>query len=695
MKGNVLRRPVSVARDSRPLQGAACVVLGPGPLPAGVDLWRLRSQDCIGLDDGFRVWDGAGWYPWRHVCTDPVLIQACHAGIERLAACGLVQDFLVHPAFFDLYPHRRTDPRFLASPVARPSALAALDWAAGLGAARVVLAGLADPALAPLLDRAAQDLPCRVDSLGPQEALTAGGILGQADPDRVLGLSPLGCVFIPCTAGDIDDILGNFRLWATAACLPCDGPVAEPAPVLAVVFNNATAAARAPEIAAAFAEAGMARFFDGVQFECLDLEGARDVYIRDHSLPVGDLGYKAGPNTQVFEALRRVARFGRYAFLMEADCLPIRRGWLSRLQAIVAGAEPFWVMGSPYRGEVRLARDYIRHINGNAVYAAGDPGFQTFAADVWEPQTWHLVRVRDKRLAYDCILEILFSDTNLETDADSLALWKRSAHRFRYSDYIQNIAARRDLARPDPDLPDRLRRDSPDTHILHCRPAQQAALAALDPRLPLPGEGAGFPRLALIGPGLPAPWPEAALVRLAPQDAGAAARTGAEMLVWHLPAGVQPAASDLAMARACDLPLVLWLEGPPPDDAATLLADMLHLAARRLVASADLAQCWSQRFGLPFVPADARPDGRNRLRLLLRDLPAPVHGPGLPLWLAAELLRDPGSAARRLTEDPGLSGALEQALRADPGGDRLRHHLDRVLRHLGGAPDRTTQEERP
>ena len=125
----------------------------------------------------------------------------------------------------------------------------------------------------------------------------------------------------------------------------------------------------------------MDRFFRGVFFEYLDLTGDRDIYERDYKKPVGETGFKAGPNNQFFETMRRVSGYGKYSFLMETDCLPIRRGWLSRLQDIVAGSEPFWILGSAYRGQNQLSKTYLRHINGNAVYASGVPDFQEFLAD--------------------------------------------------------------------------------------------------------------------------------------------------------------------------------------------------------------------------------------------------------------------------------------------------------------------------
>lgn len=319
-------------------------------------------------------------------------------------------------------------------------------------------------------------------SVAPAVAQRKIPLLSVAIPayESVLGEPLLGSVFVPTNAREIEVILANFRLWASRDHRPTfDAYDADRAkPDLVFIFNNAPAPEMLDQIRDEYTKYGMDRYFAGLHCESLDLTGEHDLYERDYTKPVGEHGYKSGPNNQFFGALRLMPKYGRYAFLMETDCVPVRNGWLSRLQKIIAGTEPFWVMGSQYRGVDRLDKAFARHLNGNALYAAGDPDFQAFVTTFWEYHTRRLVRDQNKRLAYDCILEIMFSEEILEPSI--YQVWRSCAHQFRYTDYIQDISGKQDLAATDETTIDALRRDSPDTFLLHNRKAHQLVVAKLD-----------------------------------------------------------------------------------------------------------------------------------------------------------------------------------------------------------------------
>jgi hypothetical protein len=124
-------------------------------------------------------------------------------------------------------------------------------------------------------------------------------------------------------------------------------------------------------------------------------------------------------------------------------------------------------MGSIYRGSGLLERPFARHINGNAVYAVGDPDFQDFVASVWQPELQHLA-ARDPRYAYDMVLETLFGDARSdETDDPNWRLLQSTAHRFRYTDIIRDYAGPVEGTSSDPDLVRHVLRESPTTYLVH------------------------------------------------------------------------------------------------------------------------------------------------------------------------------------------------------------------------------------
>ncbi|MBK1724678.1 glycosyltransferase family protein [Thiocystis violacea] len=512
-------------------------------------------------------------------------------------------------------------------------------------------------------DFKANAVPCTIYNANRQSILSDRDIFPYVAIEEVTDESHLGSVMVPCNKGEIDAILANFELWNRMEFSPADRETLQNKPALVFVFNNASGREHQDRITQAFLANGMKRFFSGVCFEYLDLEGDRDVYIRDYTQQVGDHGYKAGPNNQFFSAIRRIAKYGRYTFLMETDCLPIRRGWLTRLQRLVDTSEPFWIMGSAYRGLEKLGKDYVRHLNGNAVYAAGDPDFQTFLTEFWEHHTWRLVRDKDKRLAYDCILEIMFSQDQIREQA-VMDTWKQSAHRFRYVDFLQNISGNMDIAGSDESMISDLRLNSPETYILHNRTVHKIVLAHLaegkfEPSL-REGSTCGYPRVLMIdmtaaGNGtatgeiksnLLADWPEAAFLQIARHGTEGLAtvhREGTRFPITALAAGqgadkVTEAARKAIDAFAPDVvlyrptpdtealhrfamdeiarlnkPLVTWIMDDWPARMAAEapeawtrmkadLADLLARSAACLSISGAMSEAFVQRYGVPFRP---------------------------------------------------------------------------------------------
>lgn len=90
----------------------------------------------------------------------------------------------------------------------------------------------------------------------------------------------------------------------------------------------------------------------------------------------------------------------KYFMLLEADVAPIRAGWGTKLYDETRG-DHFWMKGSQFHG--RYLPKHIRfHINGNALYALGEPEFAKVLRAV--KGSWSL------KMGYDgCICESLFA----------------------------------------------------------------------------------------------------------------------------------------------------------------------------------------------------------------------------------------------------------------------------------------------
>jgi hypothetical protein len=96
----------------------------------------------------------------------------------------------------------------------------------------------------------------------------------------------------------------------------------------------------------------------------------------------------SGACSMFYDAFGVARDFGQdHFFLMEPDVSVIRSGWLDALarEADQRGCSEFWQRGSaplchPSFGD--LARRQDMHINGNALYCTGDPGFHDYLARV-------------------------------------------------------------------------------------------------------------------------------------------------------------------------------------------------------------------------------------------------------------------------------------------------------------------------
>lgn len=312
----------------------------------------------------------------------------------------------------------------------------------------------------------------QIVNANPKSLLEVEKVFPLEPIDTVLAPHKMAAIVVPTNRFEIKAILANFDIWASKKYAPLLPGDRDNRTALVFMFNNDSAKQHEAEIRARFDATNMARFFSGIAFEYLGLEDDLDKYERDYTKKVGDHGYKSGPNNQFFRTMYKAESLGRYVFQMETDCVPLRAGWLSELRDHVAAEPDFWVLGSAYHGQEELSLSFKDHINGNAIYAVGDAGFQDFVKTFWEPRTHAMVKGTDKRLAYDCILEKVFTEEK-DTDPAVAEVIEQHGDMFRFTEYMLNISGKCDLTDLSPDYEARLLSQYKPAYILHNRTAQE------------------------------------------------------------------------------------------------------------------------------------------------------------------------------------------------------------------------------
>lgn len=473
--------------------------------------------------------------------------------------------------------------------------------------------------------------------------------------DRLLIPHDLAAVVVPTTEFEIDALLANFDIWNIPDYSPRSATDIDNRCALIFMFNNRNSEQYETAIRQKFLDTGMERHFSYLGFEYLDLEGDDDLYERDYKRKVGEQGFKSGPNNQFFKTMQRARGLGRYVFQMETDCVPLRRGWLTELRRLLANSDPAWIIGSLYHGVETLSPSFKNHLNGNAIYAVGDPGFQNFLDTFWEPRTRQMVRDVDRRLAYDCILDKIFTEQK-ESDPEVQALLADHRDKFRPTEFILNISGKRDLEELSPNYRTLLLEKFTTAFILHNRTAQKwvadQAAASQTPTMSSHPVPIDHPRLLIIdmtpmGNGtatgevksnLLGGWPQERLLQVAangndgfalvrPNGAGgydvtptpheemlAALEAFRPEIVLYRPLVDKPYLHDFAMSYLdqTDVPLVTWLMDDWP---ARLFAEdkvrfapmdrdlqrLLKRSALRLSICDAMSRAFAKRYGVPFV----------------------------------------------------------------------------------------------
>ncbi|ELR23416.1 uncharacterized protein ACA1_070020 [Acanthamoeba castellanii str. Neff] len=117
-----------------------------------------------------------------------------------------------------------------------------------------------------------------------------------------------------------------------------------------------------------------------------------------------------------------------YFLYMEPDLTAVRAGWLDQFSRECHDElHNFWMKGSIYAGPKYVSDEtdspWLFHINGNAIYHVGDPGFRDY-----------IKKLRQLEGA----LTNPFDVTMYEFRRQRFTLSQRTIHRFLYGEYIQN-----------------------------------------------------------------------------------------------------------------------------------------------------------------------------------------------------------------------------------------------------------------
>jgi hypothetical protein len=290
----------------------------------------------------------------------------------------------------------------------------------------------------------------RVINANPSSRLSTDAIFPYCNLSQMLDEPVITTIAIPLTSQEHDQLLANLWLWAQPAFFPYLGTPPERPPDLLFVCNTAEAAAVEQDIQAALKASPRLRMcFDRIQFINLALSGHDDVYQRENDGPASPKGRRAGPNNMFFAAMDALKSKPGHTLYMETDCVPLVPDWLNGLELQLLRTDAPWILGSMYRGLDALGPNEKRHINGNAIYATGDPAFQRFVTTVWRPKLNNFINDHPE-MPYDCLIEALFQRADAAATPPD-PLWQELqdvSQKFAYSSAIINLAGS-DFARID------------------------------------------------------------------------------------------------------------------------------------------------------------------------------------------------------------------------------------------------------
>ena len=326
--------------------------------------------------------------------------------------------------------------------------------------------------------------------LRPQHGLASEGnllrrhlrtALSFGQPANVAPAPPLACpppppaqrqdaprlvVVVPFVAAEKPRLLAGLRRWAAEA-RPCEPPAtvdaaghAERGPVDLLLYAAWEAQPRSSSAAAAAAAddawlaalaapphgalGAAARCFRRVGVRHANLTKAQQYYIGGWE--------NTGPNGLFSSLFFDAATQAEYdlAFWMEADVYPVAHGWLERLREEARAPRGFWRKGPAQQPAMShaMVSPHHYHMNSAGFYRLGQPCFNEFT---------RRVLAEHPRQPHDVSAYTFLHDPR------HFHIFQRHAHRFHYTDLVQN--------RLDEWTLEKVRGVSPDTVFVHGKSA--------------------------------------------------------------------------------------------------------------------------------------------------------------------------------------------------------------------------------
>jgi len=249
-------------------------------------------------------------------------------------------------------------------------------------------------------------------------------------------------VVIPFVPKQTDRVLSNLKRWSTAEYIPCDAlmdtwvrnstdlvfyydlPLSHPS--VADSIGTLTEWLRYEPL-----ENVITSCFQNVRFISANLspEQSRNSYKMDF---IKSSVKTEGTVRQFYKAVNHpsLVKTYRHFFYMEPDHIPIRKHWLTAIFNDSLQGD-FWMKGSLMRYRPRFScafepyrTQYLRHINGNAIYKLGDPCFERFLESVSKEYP---------DLAFDTSINFY------RLDLRHYATFQYTAHRFQVTDTMADL----------------------------------------------------------------------------------------------------------------------------------------------------------------------------------------------------------------------------------------------------------------
>lgn len=278
----------------------------------------------------------------------------------------------------------------------------------------------------------------------------------------------LNVIIVPILESDLEIVRSVQRYWIREN-QPFQDPAGSGSGLdLVYVVSSGENEAFRKAIEEVFDSSGIRQQFRNVSVHFAEIPSELDYYEKEtRGMPPTSNGFASGPNEVFFHVAEFFAETYECCFLMELDCLPIRKNWAEQLQIEMSRNLYAWVVGSRYHGWSWLSPRIRDHLNGNAIYRFSDPDFQTFLKEVWKPGVHELQQWGYPDLAYDCfpaLLEMLSRGPLVPAELRVKA--SQVFGRFCESYFVLNLSGVHDRRTEYGEL-DLLKAQNPNTILIH------------------------------------------------------------------------------------------------------------------------------------------------------------------------------------------------------------------------------------